>query len=636
MKYCILVIIILNQWKLVAQDSTKTSVEKILPSILIQEMKNNAFKNAEISWNMYMLKNIQSSFSSTLHQLSLANVRNYGPSQISTVSIRGLGAQHVATLWNGINVTNTMHGTADVSLFIPYSILQNNIIRYGVSEEYGCNNQVAGTILQNNFSRDESGLDLVLSLHTGSFNKHQQYIGLKNTNAKQLLGFDFFHESADNNFKYQSTPGSKVWDKTNKHSKNELYQSNLMYEQQISLHYTFRAAASYTYAYREIAPATHESVNDAVQQDQQFKSYASLMYLKNKLTIKAQTAYVLESLNYTNTSAGVYSKSKLHKQITQLVFQRDIARAHQLHLKLENNFSLADNASYVKEMPTQNNLSVLLKYTYDVKKINITVSANQQLIQRQVAPFLFETQVTYRPHKNIYIIAKGARVYRYPTLNDLYWNQGGQSDLQAEKGWSTEYSIFYGVTKNHFYFNTKATNFYYWINNWIQWTPTSYGYWTPKNTKKVFSRGIEIQSQVKYENNKLAINLQTGYSYILPTQVNDDDLFGKQLIYETRHKFFVNYSMSVYHVVLSYSFQYTGSRYTSSDNAYSLPAFHTSDIKVSYACPIKQMVLEPYFSVQNLSNTSYQMMQGRPMMGRNYMVGIVFSLHQNQKVNNEK
>jgi iron complex outermembrane receptor protein len=173
----------------------------------------------------------------------------------------------------------------------------------------------------------------------------------------------------------------------------------------------------------------------------------------------------LESLNYTNTSAGVYSKSKLHKQITQLVFQRDIARAHQLHLKLENNFSLADNASYVKEMPTQNNFSVLLKYTYDVKKINITVSANQQLIQSQLAPFLFETQVIYRPYKNIYIVAKGARLYRFPTLNDLYWNQGGQTDLQAEKGWSAEYSFFYGVTKNRFYFNTKATNFYYLINN---------------------------------------------------------------------------------------------------------------------------------------------------------------------------
>ena len=128
MKYWILVLILLYQWNLIAQDSSSAVTEKILPSILIHEMKNNAFKNAEISWNMYMIKSIQSTFSSSLHQLSLANVRNYGPSQISTVSIRGLGAQHVATLWNGINVTNTMHGTADVSLFIPYSILQNNII----------------------------------------------------------------------------------------------------------------------------------------------------------------------------------------------------------------------------------------------------------------------------------------------------------------------------------------------------------------------------------------------------------------------------------------------------------------------------------------------------------------------------
>ena len=56
MKYWILVLILLYQWNLIAQDSSSAVTEKILPSIIIHEMKNNAFKNAEISWNMYMIK----------------------------------------------------------------------------------------------------------------------------------------------------------------------------------------------------------------------------------------------------------------------------------------------------------------------------------------------------------------------------------------------------------------------------------------------------------------------------------------------------------------------------------------------------------------------------------------------------
>jgi iron complex outermembrane receptor protein len=216
----------------------------------------------------------------------------------------------------------------------------------------------------------------------------------------------------------------------------------------------------------------------------------------------------------------------------------------------------------------------------------------------------------------------------------LYWSQGGNIDLLPEKGWTAEYSVFFKASKNRFYFDTKATNFYYWINNWIQWTPTNLAYWTPKNTKKVFSRGIEIQSQVKYETRNILINLASGYSYILPTQVSDGELFGKQLIYETRHKTFVNLTTSIYHVLLSYSFQYTGNRYTSTDNSYSLSPFNTSDIRVAYDINKKQMHLEPYFSIQNITNTNYQMMQGRPMMGRNYMCGIIFSIHQNPR--NEK
>ncbi len=637
MKYWLLFFSIVLSKSLFSQSLNDSIVHvTILPLIYINEYKIYDKKQNEIEFNVYEIKHINASFSNLLHQSSLANIRNYGPSQLSTISIRGLGSQHVANIWNGINITNSMNGTSDVSLIQPYSIIQSNSIKYGSNQSLGANNNVAGSLIQNSFYLSNTGLDVTLALHQGSFQKSQQYIGLKNTGYKTLLGVDFFHESALNNFGYKTEASLPKFNKKNIHSKNEIYQINGILQHNINSYTQIQVAINYTDANRQIAPSIHESSNDATQIDKQLRSYISAIYKRPRYKLELKNAYVFEYLDYTKKSADILSISKLHKNITQFNYEKEFIKKHRhtIFIKVENNFSIASNSAFDKKNPTQNIANILANYKFSTRKLDLLVSANQQLINTKIAPFLFDVSASYKIHKNFFISGKAGRIYRYPTLNDLYWNQGGNIDLLPEKGWTAEYSIFFKASKNRFYFDTKATNFYYWINNWIQWTPTNLAYWTPKNTKKVFSRGIEIQSQVKYETRNILINLASGYSYILPTQVSDGELFGKQLIYETRHKTFINLTTSIYHVLLSYSFQYTGSRYTSTDNSYSLAPFNTSDIRVAYDINKKQMHIEPYFSIQNIMNTNYQMMQGRPMMGRNYMCGIIFSIHQNPR--NEK
>jgi iron complex outermembrane receptor protein len=205
MKYWLLFFSIVLSKSLFSQSLNDSIVHvTILPLIYINEYKIYDKKQNEIEFNVYEIKHINASFSNLLHQSSLANIRNYGPSQLSTISIRGLGSQHVANIWNGINITNSMNGTSDVSLIQPYSIIQSNSIKYGSNQSLGANNNVAGSLIQNSFYLSNTGLDVTLALHQGSFQKSQQYIGLKNTGYKTLLGVDFFHESALNNFGYKT------------------------------------------------------------------------------------------------------------------------------------------------------------------------------------------------------------------------------------------------------------------------------------------------------------------------------------------------------------------------------------------------------------------------------------------------
>ena len=59
------------------------------------------------------------------------------------------------------------------------------------------------------------------------------------------------------------------------------------------------------------------------------------------------------------------------------------------------------------------------------------------------------------------------KVYRFPTINDLYWNPGGNRNLNPENGYSADFGLLW--TKN--YPNTKLyfepTIYSRWIEDWI-------------------------------------------------------------------------------------------------------------------------------------------------------------------------
>ena len=83
-------------------------------------------------------------------QLSDLYIKNYGVGQLSTFSVRGLGAENVSVIWEGIPINSAMNGLVDL-------------------------NQVPNGLLQSiNFSSDENRLTSggILSLQQSNFNEN--------------------------------------------------------------------------------------------------------------------------------------------------------------------------------------------------------------------------------------------------------------------------------------------------------------------------------------------------------------------------------------------------------------------------------------------------------------------------------
>jgi iron complex outermembrane receptor protein len=75
---------------------------------------------------------------------------------------------------------------------------------------------------------------------------------------------------------------------------------------------------------------------------------------------------------------------------------------------------------------------------------------------------------------------------------------------------------------------------------------------------------------------------------------------------------------------LLYGHEFTGLRYTTSDNQSSLPAYQLSWVTIGYEHVVKKHIIGLNISVENLFNKAYQSIAWRPMPGRSFMINLQY------------
>jgi iron complex outermembrane receptor protein len=569
----------------------------------------------------------------SLTQATLVEVKTYGTPALATLSIRGLGSQHCVLLWNGFNLQNSMHGTTDVSLVGLYTPAQELTLTYGSSCARDGSGAVAGSLSISDKAMSTDGLQLSTGQTMGSFGyrSHQLYMGFAQKSS--YIQMSYTNEFAKNNYWYTKNGASDRAPIRLKNATSDIHQFNLSGRLQLKHGFSLSGAANYAMANRQIPPTESQSYNRSFQQDKQLKSYLMLLKSKKSTEIAISTGYFYDELKYTDPLSDLVSLSKIHKLITKFSFNQSFAKLHQLGCSLENNFASAVTSNYKNGVGRQNIFSFMMAYRWlgVHKKTILAVEIRQSLYNQKVSPFLFDLSFTYHPIRLVTLQVKAARIYRIPTLNDLYWNPGGNKNLLPEKGWHGEWMWKLNYSKKGFEFNNAMSNFYYFVENWIVWLPTTKGYWVPQNIKTVFSRGLQEEVNVKMNQSKYWIAVRLGYQFNLSTQVSsitsNDASLGKQLIYEPLHKVYGGLQMNFRGFQIDYSHQFTSKRFTSSDNVYALPSFQTANLMLTKTFHSTQFDFTMSAVVENLYNTKYYMIESRPMPGRNFKIGVIFKCH---------
>ena len=237
--------------------------------------------------------------------------------------------------------------------------------------------------------------------------------------------------------------------------------------------------------------------------------------------------------------------------------------------------------------------------------------------------------VSYHPFSalDLNLRAFYKRIFRMPTLNDLYYTFIGNVDLEPE--YTNQYNL--GLTYANEWgdrwlrrLEVQADVYYNEVENKIVAMPTSNFFrWTMVNLGKVEIRGIDLALQTAWQWGKnWYLTGRVNYTYQKAQDFTDptDAYYGGQIPYIPWHSGSAVLNLNWREWEMNYSFIYTGERYSSRANIpvnYVLP-WYTSDFSVSRTQHWGKGDLKLTLEVNNLFNQQYEVVICYPMPGTNF------------------
>jgi iron complex outermembrane receptor protein len=377
----------------------------------------------------------------------------------------------------------------------------------------------------------------------------------------------------------------------------------------------------------------------ASQLDKNLKASLDWTYQGIKLIPAIRLAYFEDVLDYTDSTFKIFSKSKINTVISEGDINYSVGEYHKLYLGINYTNYSGSNGNYLKPNQQFSKSAILLGYgfNYFEQKLQFNLNVRQEFSSAFAVPLTGSAGLSYQLLKQLKLKANAAKVYRLPTLNDLYWSPGGNPNLKPEEGYTYEGSFELKIPFGNFLLETEMTYFDKHISNWIQWIPGPGGNPSPINLMQVYSRGTETSSSILYCYEKLKCKIGFNSAYVLSTNtksnLENDASVNKQLIYTPRYNYGGNFSITYNRFNISYYHNYIGYRFTTSDNTAWLKPYQYANMKVGYQTVLDKLTFITAFHINNLFNDSYMVIEKRPMPLRNYEVSITLTYHKPNKIN---
>lgn len=614
-------------------------------------------------------ENVALSLADVLSFNSSIFVKNYGRATLSTVSFRGTSPSHTQVSWNGMKINNPMMGMTDFSMIPSYFIDEASLLA-GTSSVGETGGGLGGAVKLSTRPTTKQGFGLQFIQGVGSFKTFDEFLRLTYGSERWQASTRVVYMRSENDYKYRNHDKKEnIYDdqmniigqyypvERNRsgafrdlHLLQEVYYNNGKGDR-------FSLNAWYISSNRELAMLTTDygdNTNfDNRQREQTLRAVVGYDHLCSSWRVGAKAGYIYSWMAYDykrDPGNGIMTAMTRSRSNINTVFGQADGEYH-----LSEKWLFTANVGAHQHFVVSRDKNIILQQGgtgivgYDKARVELSgvVSAKYRPVERfgvaltlreemfgeeftPIIPALFIDGVLSK-RGNIILKASVSRNYRFPTLNDRYFLPGGNPDLRPEKGFTYDAELSFKVGKADKYaLSGSVAWFDSYIDDWIQWLPTTKGFFSPRNVKRVHSYGVNVKGNLEV---KLAeecrLVLDGTFGWCPSVNVGEklsaaDQSVGKQLPYVPLLTSNVVGRLSYRSWSLIYKWCYYSTRYTMSSNditlSGTLPPYFMNNLSLEKSLSFKWADLSLKGTINNLFNEEYLSVLARPMPGINFEI----------------
>ncbi len=621
-------------------------------------------------------ENISTSVAELLSYNTSVFIRQSGRASLSTISLRGTSPSHTKTLWNGMKIDSPMLGMTDFSM-IPAFLMDSATIFEGASSVQETSGGLGGAILLETRLPENEGFGLGYIQGLGSWLTADEFLKISYGGKRFSTSTGVILSTSRNNFRFINMDKKEIaydenmqivdsWHPVERNENGEYRDLHIMQELgwKTGRRGRARLSAWYLDSWRELPPMTvnYGSPEDYINEQREKTLRAVLSWTGNwdacHLRIQAGWAGTYLAYDYAvdngtgrmdsmtasrSRTGSLQMKAEMSRYFGDRWLLTAMAEGRREHIRSADESALTADGTPQGYDAARTGISVAASVKWKATdSFSLSLTLREDMEDKVFSPPVpaFNAEYLVWSNWDFRIKAAASLNHRFPTLNDLYFQPGGNPDLRPESGIS--YDIGYSLSRTFLncldIFAEGGWSDSY-IKDWIAWMPegAKKNFWTPVNVMTVHAYGIGQSLKAGWTFAKdweLGLNGNFRWSPSIDSSRSGnsaDKSFGKQLPYipEFAASFTARLSFREWSVLWKWCWY--SRRFTASDNSESVPPYIMNDLSLDRRIKFRKLDLAVGAEIRNLFDERYVSVISRPMPGINFEIFLSVTPHFSRK-----
>ena len=576
-----------------------------------------------------MLRSLSAtSVADALKYFSGVQIKDYGGlGGLKTVNVRSLGSQHVGVYLDGIRITNAQNGQIDLGRYSLSNMESVSLYNANRNERLQSASEYASAATVYMQTKRPTQTTYTMEYGCGSFglNKLKGYFALKNL---LFVDAEYQHSDGDYAFRFRSEQEDTVGTRHN---------SDITFYRLEAAGF-YKGLSTHVYYYNSerglpgpvIRRLSDQWDSTDRQWDENFFIQSSYKHSWEHFGLKTNLKYSYDYLHYLQdprTNAATmycnnhYTQQDLYGSVAAAWNTRYVSLTASTDLRWSDLDADVYKFAYVYRIDSKSLLSAIASYRGFEANIALLYTHISDHTRGAASPLSRLTPMYLASWHGgpLTVRAFHKRIFRAPTLNDLYYTLVGNAQLRPEYTSQWDLGIDYKDRHLHLAVDLYTSR----IEDKIVAIPMKCQFrWSMVNFGLVRSLGISTTAGYDRTLGKLVLSANANYTCQRDRDFSSpsDPEYKNTIPYSPLHSASLIVSLGYDGWSACTSWLYTGDRFAliSNNKEDMLGAWQTVDLKLSKTFTVSRHSLQTTIECNNLTDSRHEVVKRYPMPGRNW------------------